>query len=270
MPLKGQLSWFNLRIYRIRKFPTKLVLLILIITVIALNPRIISGLKGFAFGILTRPLKTLSGVKTYFKRVKNLSNENLLLKQRVASLTVALTRMKETSSENKRLRSLLDFKKTLRYKTIISKVIARDSTDWRGAVIIDKGTRDGIREHTPSATARGLVGSVVEVGTSTAKVMLITDPSSRVGVIIKPSRESGVLTGSPQGESRVIYLSLDAKIKKGDRVLTAGFSAFFPKGLAVGRVREIGLEKTGLYKYAIVEPFEDMGRLEEVVCIIRD
>ena len=252
---------------RVRKFPTKLFLLILIIIVTFLNPKIRAGLKNFTFGVLTKPVKVLSGVKTYFKRIKNLSNENLLLKERVASLSVALARTKETSLENKRLRSLLDFKKGLRYKTTISRVIARDSTDWRKAIIINKGTRDGIREHTPSATAEGLIGSVVEVGPSSAKVMLITDPNSRVGVIIKPSRERGVLIGSPHGEVRVIYLSLDAKIKRGDKVLTAGFSRFFPKGLRVGKVTEIGLEKTGLYKYAIVDPFEDMGRLEEVVCI---
>lgn len=259
-----------MRIYRIRKFPTKLFLLILIITVIALNPKIISGFKNFTFGILTKPIKALSGVKIYFKRIKNLSEENLLLKQRVASLSIELARKKEISSENKRLRSLLDFKKELHYKTIISKVIARDSTDWRRAIIINKGTRDGIREHTSSATAKGLIGTVVEVGPSSSKVMLITDPNSRVGVIIEPSRESGVLIGSPEGEPRVIYLSLDAKIERGDKVLTAGFSAFFPKGLAIGRVREIGLEKTGLYKYAVVDPFEDMGKIEEVVCIDTD
>jgi len=259
-----------LRIYRIRKFPTKLFLLILIITVIAFNPKIISGFKNFTFGILTKPIKALSGVKIYFKRIKNLSEENLLLKQRVASLSIELARKKEISSENKRLRSLLDFKKPLHYKTIISKVIARDSTDWRKAIIINKGTRDGIREHASSATAKGLIGTVVEVGPSSSKVMLITDHNSRVGVIIEPSRESGVLIGSPEGECRVIYLSLDAKIERGDKVLTCGFSAFFPKGLAIGRVREIGLEKTGLYKYAVVDPFEDMGRIEEVVCIDTD
>ncbi|UCD55036.1 MAG: rod shape-determining protein MreC [Candidatus Omnitrophota bacterium] len=261
-----------MRIYRTRKFPTKLFLLILIITIILLNPKLITGFKNFTFGILIKPLKAISGVKIYFKRIKNLSEENLLLKQRVASLSIELTRKKEISLENERLRSLLDFKNKEfpHYKTIISKIIARDSTDWRRAIIINKGARDGIRKYASSATAKGLIGTVVEIGPSSSKVMLITDPNSRVGVIIEPSRESGVLIGSPEGECRVIYLSLDAKIERGDMVKTCGFSAFFPKGIAIGTVREIGLEKTGLYKYAVVDPFEDMGRLEEVVCIDTD
>ena len=175
--------------------------------------------------------------------------------------------MKEVSLENERLGKLLKFKKSLRYKTIVAKVIARDTTDWRSAIIVDKGRSLGIREHMPCVTTKGLIGSVAEVGFASSKVMLITDPNSKIGVVLESSRESGVLVGSSQGACRVIYLSLDADIKKGEKVLTAGFSAFFPKGLVVGEVTEVGIETPGLYKYAIVNPVCDIGKIEEVICI---
>ena len=209
-------------------------------------------------------------MRTRFAEARYLSEENLLLKQRLAGLSVALARMKELALENERLRSLLDFKKSTPYKTIAARVIARDSTDWRRAIIISKGATHGIKTAMPCATTKGLIGSVVEVGPTSSKVMLINDPNSRVGVIVEPSRESGVLTGSLEGLSKVIYLSLDAKIEKGNGVLTAGFSHLFPKGLAVGEVTEVGVERTGLYKYAVVDPFEDMNKIEEVICIAAD
>jgi len=119
----------------------------------------------------------------------------------------------------------------------------------------------------PCATVKGLIGSVEEVSPDSSKIMLITDPNSKIGVLLEPSRESGLLTGSPQGECKVIYLPLDSKIRKGERVVAAGFSKTAPKGLAIGEVVAIGVENPNLYKYAIVKPFEGMGRVEEVLCI---
>ena len=256
-----------MRIYRIRKFPAKLSIFILVILVITFNSKIRSGVKNITLEILVKPFKAVSGVKTYLTRAKNLSEENLLLKQRLGELSVEVARMKGLGLENARLGKLLDFKKSLSYKTIVAKVIARDSTDWRRAMIINKGRSRGIREHMPCVTTKGLVGSVVEVAPASSKVMLITDPNSRIGVVLESSRESGVLVGSSQGTCKVIYLSLDADIKVGEKVLTAGFSDFFPKGLMVGKVIEVGIETPGLYKYAAVDPVCDMDKIEEVICI---
>ena len=97
--------------------------------------------------------------------------------------------------------------------------------------------------------------------------MLITDADSRIGVLLDASREIGILTGSPQGTCRVIYLSLDGSMDEGEKVLTAGFGASFPKGLPVGRVKAVETEKTNLYKYAVVETFADLNKIEEVICI---
>ncbi|OGW74597.1 MAG: hypothetical protein A2Z72_03715 [Omnitrophica bacterium RBG_13_46_9] len=115
--------------------------------------------------------------------------------------------------------------------------------------------------------SKGLIGSVAEVRPASSKVMLITDPNSRVGVMLQPSGEPGIMIGLPQGMCKVIYLSLDGKVKRGEQVVVAGFSAFFPKGFAVGKVTQVGVESANLYKYAVVEPFEDMSKIEEVVCI---
>ncbi|MBL7155579.1 MAG: rod shape-determining protein MreC [Candidatus Omnitrophica bacterium] len=256
-----------MRKYRIRKFPARLLLVIVIIAIIAFNPKIFLSLRGFAFNTLAKPFKFLTSIKTHFTKINELSEKNLRLKQRLATLSVLLARLDDTAYENKRLQALLDFKRNVRFKSVAAKVIGRDSTDWRKSIIINKGKKDGIRQRMPCATAKGFIGSVVEVGSSSSKVILINDPNSKVGVILESSRESGVLIGSPQGSCKVIYLSVDAKIDKGEKILTAGFSTFFPKGLLIGEVISTGVEKTKLYKYAIVDLFEDMNKIEEIICI---
>lgn len=256
-----------MRIYRIRRPPTKLLLIILAVVIIGFVPPLRLSLKNLTRKILISPLKAITGIKEYFAGPKNLSEENLRLKQRLASMSLSLMRAGEMARENERLAALLKFKKRLPHEAIVAKVIARDATDWRKSIIINKGKRHGVKEHMPIATPDGLAGRVVDVWPESSKAMLLTDPNSRVGVVLESSRESGVLVGFSGGHCKAIYLSLDSDIKKGERVLTAGFSPFFPKGLVVGEVVDTAVEITGLYKYAIVNPAVGMNKIEEIICI---
>lgn len=259
-----------MRTHRVRRFPARLVFLVILIIVVIVKPSIIHNLKNITLEILAVPFKAVSNVGEYFVRAKNLSSENLTLKHRLADLSVTLARMEEVAKENERLATLLNFKKTLLYKTTIAKVIARDACDWRWAVIINKGSRHGIQKHMPCMTSKGIVGSVTEVGLWTSKVTLITDPNSRIGVILESSRESGLLVGATEESCKVIYLSLDGEVKPGDKVVTAGFNSFSPKGLPIGKVQKIGLEKAKLFRYAVLTPYENMKELEEIICIYVD
>lgn len=256
-----------MQIYRIRKFPSKTVILFFIAVVIFSVPKLRAGFKNFAFDILAKPFGLITNAKSYLTKVKDISEENLSLKQRLAMQSVLLARMKEVSLENERLGALLDFEKSLPYNSRVARVIGRDPSDWRQSVIINKGEEHGIRPHMPCATAEGVAGSVLEVTRHSSKVMLVTDPNSRIGVVVGPSRESGVLVGFSRGACKVLYLSIDSRIEKGDNVVTAGFSAFFPKGLSVGEVTDTAVDETRLYKYAIVRPAVKMNKIEEVICI---
>ena len=65
----------------------------------------------------------------------------------------------------------------------------------------------------------------------------------------------------------MVYLPLDADIKKEDIIATSGFSSYFPKGLILGRVTEVARAPRGLSLYAIIKPEFDLSRIEEVSCI---
>jgi len=255
-----------MRIYRIRKFPTGIFLLVLAVIVIVFNSKILPHIEGTAFEIVIKPFRILKGVKSCFFRPDYLE-ENTRLKQQIGALSVALTRMNELKRENERLYDVLDFKKNLPYDVIAARVIARNPTDWRKSMVINKGKRHGINEGMPCATTRGLIGRVEKVFQDSSRIMLITDPNSRIGVLLEDSRESGLLIGSPPGECRVIYLPLDGRLAKGEKVVAAGFNKRMPKGMVIGEVVAIGVENSNLYRYVIVKPFEDAGRVEEVLCI---
>lgn len=193
--------------------------------------------------------------------------ENRALKEQIALLNTRLEESKTVDEENQRLRDFLEFRKIVPYSTVPAQVIGRDPSNWSNSLIIDKGANSQVRQNKAVLSTKGLVGRVVEVGRRSSKVLLISDPNSKVGVVILRNRQGGILVGRPDGKCKMIYIALDSDVKEGDKVITAGLGTVFPKDVVVGDVVKVGKEPGRLYKYAIVKPAQELSKLEEVLCI---
>lgn len=218
--------------------------------------------------VITDGLKDFFG---YFKNNENLRAENEKLQAQLDAHEGSLLELKETQAENQRLNELLEYKKThsSQYDLQLAKVIGRDPSNWYQTIIINLGSGDGIKTDMPVVTARGLVGRVVAVTTHTAEVHLLVDNESAVGARILETRDTpGVVEGDGQSNTlEMVHLSHDEAIESGQTIITSGFSSIFPKGLPIGTVKEVNLEPNGLTQTAIIEPFVDFSRLEEVMVI---
>lgn len=198
-----------------------------------------------------------------------LREENRILHDRVDLLTRMAEETRAVNDENARLRDLLGFRKIIPYTSIPAQVIGRDPSNWSNSLIIDKGSANGIKQSMAVMSTRGIVGRITEIGKYSSKVLLITDPNLKVGVLIRRNRQGGVMVGMPGGRCKIIYIALDSDAKVGDKVITAGFGSIFPKGILIGEIEKVGKEEGRLYKYAVVKPSQDLSKLEEVLCIIR-
>ena len=197
----------------------------------------------------------------------SLKEENRALRERINFLNRKIEEQKIVSSDNDRLKDLLNFRKTIPFTTIPAQVIGRDPSNWSNSLIIDKGFDNGIRQNRAALFTKGLVGRVLETGRYSSKILLITDPNSKVGVMIQRNRQGGILIGSPDGSCKMIYIALDSDVKPGDRVITAGFGTIFPKDILVGEVVKVDKEPGRLYKSAVIKTAEDLSKLEEILCI---
>ena len=185
----------------------------------------------------------------------------------IAVLESQLDSFKEISRENERLHKFLEFKDQYGGKTIAARVIGWDLSPWRKAIVLDKGMRDGLRKDLPVIVPEGLVGRIVDIGPSTARVILLIDPEARVAAMAAESRSQGVAAGRGTQSLTLDYLGLDSGVAIGEPVLTSGATPLFPKGIRIGKVRSIEKSRDGLHLSAFVEPAVSFFKLEEVLCI---
>ncbi|MDU2066040.1 MAG: rod shape-determining protein MreC [Sporomusaceae bacterium] len=199
--------------------------------------------------------------------------ENQRLKSEIEASRQQNADMTEITAENDRLKLMLDYKKqATQFDLVAATVIARDPGTWTSIIVINKGTNDGLTKDMPVVTPQGLVGNVVQVFGSTAKVQLLLDPRSAVGALNQrsESRVAGIVEGSGANHNapRMVNLSRDADIVAGDHIVTSGFGGLYPKGISVGDVIDIANDEGGLLKYAVLKPAVDFDRLEEVFIIV--
>lgn len=183
------------------------------------------------------------------------------------SLKQELHRRSELEAENERLRLLVGVRDLGMGRPEGARIIGRDPSKTQMTVTIDRGQRDGIQRDTPVVTAAGVVGRVIHVGSSSALVQLLSDPRSGIGIIVRGSRRQGILRGTGELELEVDYIDDDNDIHVGQEMITSGLDRIYPKGYLVGVVTSVGARR-GLLRHIRVRPFVDLGRIEEVVCLL--
>lgn len=222
------------------------------------------------------PLQTLANntvvrVEGFFRGLAEMRvvyQENLELRDQVGKLKASGIRLQELEQENKRLRALLGFiERGSDFRPIPARVIGRDPSNFFSTILLDKGSRNGVSKDLPVVTGQGLAGRVIAVSPTTSRVRLITDPASAVGARLQSSRFEGVVEGTvgTRGELQLIHLSQDAKVVTGEIVITSGLGGIFPSGIGIGSVKGSFVTRRGLERVALVEPFVDFQRIEEVM-----
>ncbi len=201
--------------------------------------------------------------------IGTLRAENARLRAENARLREETARLRPAGQENARLRALLGFKEQQPYRTVAARVVGRDPSHWFSTILVDRGAADGVSRNDPVVTSDGLVGHVIETAGPWARVLLLLDPRSAAGVIVERSREAGVAEGQDQAMLRVTYLSRDADVRLGDRVITSGLGQIYPRGLPVGTVVGVSRSPGKLFQDVTVRPAADLDHLEDVLIVLR-
>ena len=216
---------------------------------------------------LTAVHRASFGVWTTYLDWKNVRNENHRLRDDNQRLRVEALVVTETLEENRRLRRLLDLRARLPLDTLPGEIIAREWGGWVRSLTVNRGRADEIRRLTAVISPDGLVGRVVEVRPGTSVVQILTDPASTVGAHVLRTRTPGIVEGEPRGTVRFKYMARDGGLAVGDLVVTSGQGGLFPRGVPIGRVRNLDQKTSALFHHAILEPVVDLVRIDEVLLV---
>lgn len=218
------------------------------------------------------PVTSVSSfISNYFGSIANLRSaqtENDVLKQRVQELELESKGNEEMTSENRRLKALLDLKETSKYKVLPARIIGRDPSVWFDSSIINRGSLDGVKLNMPVVTDGGLVGRITAVGPLTAQVDLITLDKSGVGGVIGEVSTSNVL-GVVKGTSKkdfleMRYVSGSVDVQPGQMVYTTGQDGIFPAGLKVGEIVEVKSGSATVPHQIFIRPSARIDSMQEV------
>jgi rod shape-determining protein MreC len=150
----------------------------------------------------------------------------------------------ELEAQNEQLKKLLQYKQTTKINFITAPVIGRSPDEWWKVITIGAGSNQGVNKDDTVAGIGGLVGRIVEVTPHTSRVLLISDPSSRVGATITRTRYMGFIKANSSQTAIMVFYAKVYDVKIGDLVTTSSVSTIFPGGIPIGKVVSIDLNKS--------------------------
>lgn len=230
------------------------------------NVSVFSGLRGTAADATAPAARSAAGTRTYGRAAWDTITGYLTrgrdvarLEREVAEARVRLAETAAVEEENRRLKALLDLTEADPKPVAIARLIASTSSSTRRFATLGAGSNDGVTVGMPVRSPLGLVGRVLEIGSSTARVLLITDSESVVPVRRASDGLAAFAEGRGDGSLRLRLINLGVNpMKPGDAFVTSGSGGLYRPGIAIAVVVRL------LPDGAIAQPLSDPGATEFV------
>lgn len=226
-------------------------------------------LSGAAVGVLGPMAHGVTGVEhgigsvgSGFRLRRRVMKENEELRKQVADLERQLLRLQTVEGAYLRLGEAVQYARRTHQPLQVADVVYADHASWLRSLLVYVGER-GARRDQPVVAENGLVGRVIATGGGYAKVQLITDRASAVGAMVERTSRQGVARGDSRSGLLLDYVPLQADVRPGDRVTTAGIDGIYPRGIPIGAVRAVR-PGTQLFHHVEVAPAVDFGKLDHV------
>jgi len=215
-------------------------------------------------------VSSVRSVWTGYFDLRGAKGENETLKTRVSQLEAQNIELREKARLLEQLNALNQSPALSSYERVSAMVIGRDPDQWFKTVVIDRGSLAGVKKDQPVVTAEGVVGRVILVSPISSRVLLITDERHGAGAVIAQTANTrlvGTLKGRDQALCELRLIAAAGKLEKGEQVITSGQDNLYPKGLLIGRIKNLS-DSGAIPSKVDVEPAAPLQKLETVAVLL--
>ncbi|MHC4140127.1 MAG: rod shape-determining protein MreC [Planctomycetota bacterium] len=207
--------------------------------------------------------KKLASIASNVEKNEELEKEVFLLKNKVVK------QQNDINVYKQKLEVVSEYKKNndSDEKPIIADIIGYDASSFRKSIIIDVGTKQGASVDDIVVFGNALIGRISAIGRSSGRVILITDPASKVPSRLLKSRTQGIVQGAADSTCIMKYVPRQTEINESDEVISSGIGGVFPKSLYVGDVIEVKQKNAKLFKDIKIKPRVAISKIEHVLVI---
>ena len=182
------------------------------------------------------PVTKVAGMVEGFQSYARIHEQNQELRRELRQMRAWREAALQLEQENAKLLDLNNVRLDPALTFVTGVVLADSGSPFRQSVLLNVGARDGIRDGWATTDGLGLVGRISGVGRTTSRVILLTDPGSRIPVTIQPTGQRGILSGDNSALPPVEFVEDTDRVRPGDRVVSSGDGGVFPAGLLVGQL----------------------------------
>ena len=206
-------------------------------------------------------------------------SENRRMQKELENLRQQRARQKNAEVEVAHLERLLNYEHTARfpqdYRSVNTEVITPPTGAFEQTIVIAAGQNRDIRLNDTVVVDAGLVGLISQVGPTTSKVTLVSDPSFAASARDLRTGAVGIVRHPASGSNVLILddVKIDQKVKAGDSIITSGWrrpdlSSLFPARISIGTITSVNRSDVDPNQLIQVAPSVDLSSLYAVVVLI--
>jgi rod shape-determining protein MreC len=211
--------------------------------------------------VLLWPRDLAETVDAQFVTKRALIQENTRLHEQAVAQSLRVQEAAQFEQENAQLRKLSNLRERLAVPSQVANALYESRDPFSHRIVIDRGSKDGMRAGGPVLDEQGVVGQVTRVFPVTAEVTLVTDKDQSLPVQIARNGLHAVAFGSIEASSLELrFLPANVEIESGDAVVTSGLDGVYPSGLPVATVIRVDRDVKDQFARVILKPVAGLSK----------
>jgi len=210
------------------------------------NTSLIQGVRGQVtdffvpiLNVASRPVKAMDDFVGWVQQVAIVFSENKRLLTENNQLKQAQIQASQLAIDNQRLKRLLNVGEGQVNIIAAARVVSDSESPFFKSVLINRGSDDGVLKGQAVINEEGIIGRIINEGSSSSRVLLATDINSHIPIKLASSGINMILEGDNSPYPKLGFLPLGEEIAVGDLILTSGYGMSFPPDLPVGQVLKV-------------------------------